>query len=102
MWVKHHIKIRLNEHKSVIRNFQPDIEEKTDKKRKQETTLAKHFYEYKHGVSQIRWQILERVSVKQGQDLKQKLLQLESFWIWTLQTQSPKGLNEEFNLTCFL
>eukprot|EP00079_Xenopus_tropicalis_P033236 XP_017947007.1 PREDICTED: uncharacterized protein LOC108645773 [Xenopus tropicalis] len=109
------IKTRLNEHKSTIRNYSPpkqeeitknssgadNTDQKNNKKRK-ETTLAKHFFDMGHRVSQVRWQILEKIEVNPGQDRKRVLLQRESYWIWALQTRVPRGLNEEFNLTCFL
>ncbi|XP_041428559.1 uncharacterized protein LOC121396962 [Xenopus laevis] len=104
------VRIRLNEHKSVIRNYKPETKEeskiahqkdKEKEKYKKETLLAKHYFEQGHNVAQLRWQILEVVRNDAGND-KTSLLRRESFWIWKLKTLWPKGLNENFSLTCYL
>ncbi|XP_041417084.1 uncharacterized protein LOC108715416 [Xenopus laevis] len=101
-------RVRLNEHKSVIRNFVPEMEgcdpaiSKKKDRIKKETLLAKHFYVQKHTVSQLRWQILEKITAPQGNEMKLALLKREAFWIWKLETVQPKGLNENFSLSCFL
>lgn len=66
-------------------------------KYKKETLLATHFSKHGHQVSHVRWQILEKVIVKQGKDKKKVLLQRECLWIWKLQSRHPRGLNAEFN-----
>ncbi|XP_041439648.1 uncharacterized protein LOC121400506 [Xenopus laevis] len=110
------IKTRLYEHKSTIRNYQlPAVGQTTlgtqatttDKekelvKTKRETLLAKHFFTHGQRVAQLRWQVLEKVMCKQGQDIKRALLQRECYWIWALQSRAPKGLNEEYNMSCYL
>eukprot|EP00079_Xenopus_tropicalis_P036647 XP_017950418.1 PREDICTED: uncharacterized protein LOC108647884 [Xenopus tropicalis] len=103
------IKIRLNEHKSTIRNYKPQSPSRMMKnvkskeiEKKRETLLAKHFFTHGHQVAQVRWQILEKINVKQGQEKKKLLSQRECYWIWLLQSRHPKGLNDEFNMSCFL
>lgn len=92
-----HIKTRLNEHKSVIRTFlkNPGKTEQ-DSKKKKETTLAKHFAEHGHTISDLKWRILETVNPgESNNELKRNLLKRETYWIHTLGTLAPQGLNEE-------
>ncbi|XP_041440147.1 uncharacterized protein LOC121400651 [Xenopus laevis] len=108
------IKLRLNEHKSNIRNYRPapllpqtslkslkNSDVRTERI-KPETLLAKHFFMQGHQVSQLRWQVLEKVIFKPGLDKKKCLLQRECYWIWLLESRHPKGLNEEYSMACFL
>uniref|UniRef100_A0A803JRB9 Reverse transcriptase domain-containing protein n=1 Tax=Xenopus tropicalis TaxID=8364 RepID=A0A803JRB9_XENTR len=105
------VKMRLNEHKSTIRNYKPPTQSpqrtiqtvrKKEIEKKRETLLAKHFFTHGHQVAQVRWQILEKIQVRQGQDKKKLLSQRECYWIWLLQSRHPRGLNDEFNMACFL
>lgn len=83
------IKTRINEQKSCIRTFK-------GQKRKikyGETTAARHFFEKRHTISEIKWVIVETVYGDDRQ-MKKRLLQREVYWITTLETLAPKGLNE--------
>ena len=88
---KRELKTRFSEHKSCIRN--------NDEK----SSVARHFNAVGHTVSSLRFQGIEVVNpLKRGGDRDRALLQREAYWIHTLQTEHPKGLNEELLLGCFL
>lgn len=60
--------VRLNEHKSNIRLYssrkqkEEQTEQTIDNKNKYgEITVAKHFFDFIHQVSVIRWQVIERI-----------------------------------------
>lgn len=72
---------------------------KEGKKKFGETTVARHFCEFKHNVSEIKWQIVERVEPKRGRDTGLQLR--ESFWINKLGTLVPNGMNENLYLNVF-
>lgn len=82
---------------------EPMVKNKFDegKKRLGETSVARHFFEARHNTTDLRWQIIEEINV----DItirERRLLQREAFWITTLETLTPLGLNEECNLSVFL
>ncbi len=35
-------------------------------------------------------------------DIAKRLLQREAFWMFYLKTMSPSGLNDDFDISCFL
>ena len=85
------IKTRFSEHKSAIRN------------KDEKSSVARHFNTVGHEVCTLRFQGIEVVNpLKRGGDRDKVLLQREAYWIHTLQTEHPKGLNEELLLGCFL
>lgn len=85
------LKTRISEHRSNIRNH--------DSK----SPVATHFSLAHHNVSTLRYVGIEQIQLSnRGGDVNNKLLQREAFWIFTLDTMSPKGLNEEFDLRPFL
>ncbi|OCT90662.1 hypothetical protein XELAEV_18019279mg [Xenopus laevis] len=84
------VRVRLNEHRSAIRNVKA-----------KPTSVSRHWAEYNHTISQLRWMVLEEVVLKSG-NVDQKPLQRETYWIWKLNTLAPRGLNEAINYTCFL
>lgn len=84
------LKIRITEHKSTIRNNNPN------------SSLAVHWNTARHTIAQIRFQVIEEVLPKSGRDLSCTLLRREAFWIKRLDTQSPKGINDKLDLSCFL
>ena len=85
------LKTRFSEHKSAIRN--------NDEK----SSVARHFNAVGHDVCTLRFQGLEVVNPsKRGGDRGKSLLKREAYWIHTLQTECPRGLNEELLLSCFL
>lgn len=102
------IKIQLNEHKSNIRLYKTRLEQEKQhskeepKKKFGETTVARHFLEYKHNVSEIKWQIVEQIEVRAHTDMGLQLLRRESYWINKLGTLAPQGMNENLNLNVFL
>lgn len=95
------IKLRLTEHKSVIRSFLRNPcnskgQTKDDKFKQKETSLARHFATSKHQVSDVKWMVLEEVwGCNSDADLKKRLLAREVYWIHSLNTLQPTGLNEE-------
>ena len=85
------LKSRISEHKSSIRN--------SDEK----SSVARHFVEAGHKVCSLRFQGIEKVDLpRRGGDRDKLLLQREAYWIHTLKTEFPNGLNEELLLGCFL
>lgn len=102
------IKLRLNEHKSNIKRYsQKTIKDNSDKKTIDtnksygESSVARHFFEARHGIAELRWQIIEEVYGDPTQ-IERNLLRREAYWITTLETLVPKGLNEECNLNVFI
>ena len=88
---KRELKIRISEHKSNIRN--KDVK----------SPVARHFNAVGHEVCSLRFQGIEAIQpLKRGGDRNKFLLQREAWWIHNLQTEHPKGLNEELLLGCFL
>ena len=85
------LKVRITEHKSNIRN------------KDEKSSIARHFNLVGHNVSTLRFQGIQVIPpLRRGGDREKKLLQQECFWIHNLQTEAPKGLNEEMLLSCFL
>ena len=71
--------------------------------RDEKSSVARHFNAVGHDVCTLRFQGIEVVNpLKRGGDRDKVLLQREAYWIHTLQTEHPKGLNEELLLGCFL
>ena len=83
------MKTRLTEHKSNIRT---NIST---------SPLAQHWWNSGHSIPQLRFQILESMP-GDVLDLHNRLLQREAFWMYSLDTLSPKGLNDRTELHCFL
>ncbi|KAL2084518.1 hypothetical protein ACEWY4_020036 [Coilia grayii] len=85
------LKTRIAEHRSNIRNH-------NDK-----SPVAIHFTAASHNVSSLRYIGIEHVkSPSRGGDVNSLLLKREAYWIYTLGTLFPKGLNEDFDLRPFL
>lgn len=85
------LKTRISEHRSNIRNH--------DKK----SPVAIHFTQAQHNVSALRYLGIEQVKLtSRGGDINSLLLKREAYWIYTLETLNPKGLNEDFDLRPFL
>lgn len=85
------LKNRISEHRSNIRNHD------------QKSPVALHFAHAKHSVSSLKYTGIEKVnSPRRGGDMDTILLQREAFWIYTLDTLNPRGLNEDFDLRPFL
>lgn len=78
------LKQRISEHKSSIRRKDVNY------------PVAAHFLSFNHDVSSLRFCGIEKVSMPPGGDDIELLLQRrELFWIFTLQTLSPMGMNDE-------
>ncbi|XP_056409510.1 uncharacterized protein LOC130329910 [Hyla sarda] len=98
------VKYRINEHRSAIRN----VKSKEDQSQVEigsklgETGVAKHFHEYGHKVSELRWLVIEEVEGESEEKIKRKLLQQEVYWIEAPNSLSPDGLNELCNFSVFL
>ncbi|OCT79358.1 hypothetical protein XELAEV_18026171mg [Xenopus laevis] len=61
-----------------------------------------HKLSNKHTVAQLRWNILEQVTTERGGNIRKRLLEREAVWIKRLDSLTPMGLNESFNMRCFL
>ena len=85
------LKQRISEHKSSIR------------RNDREYPVAIHFNDAKHDISSFRFTGIEQVQMPpRGGDLDLILKRREAYWIFTLQTLAPKGLNDEFMLNVML
>ncbi len=84
------LKTRIAEHHSTIRN------------QVSSSLVAVHFAEAKHNVSTLKYIGIESLKQpRRGGDLNSMLLKRELFWIFTLDTLSPRGLNEDFDIRPF-
>ena len=87
MWVKHHTSLnreRMSEHKSTIRRNDRNY------------PVAVHFNDFKHDISSFKFQGIEKVTLpERGGNIDEILNRREVYWIYTLQTLFPKGLNAE-------
>lgn len=95
------IKIRLTEHRSRIRTYKQE-NEKVEKGKIGENTVARHFFEMRHAGSELKWTIVEQIYGQDNAQIKTRLLQREVYWIVTLDTKSPNGLNENCSCNVFL
>ena len=85
------LKQRMSEHKSSIR------------RNVREYPVAAHFNDANHDISTFFFIGIEQVSLpKRGGNLDLLLRQREAYWIHTLQTLAPKGLNDELLLNVML
>ncbi len=81
------LKQRISEHKSSICCND------------REYPVAVHFNDARHDISSLRFCGIEKVSPpRRGGDHDLLLKCREAFWIYSLQTLSPKGLNDELPL----
>lgn len=85
------LKTRISEHRSNIRNHDT------------RSPVAVHFTQASHNVSSLRYIGIELVKQPaRGGDINSLILRREAFWIYTLDTLAPKGLNVDFDLRPFL
>ena len=85
------LKIRLNEHRSSIKRA--DIT----------SPVARHFSDLGHKVDDLKCIGIEKVWLnRRGGNHERLLLQRECYWIHTLKTLFPMGMNEECNMSPFL
>ena len=89
---KRALKTRIAEHKAAIRNNNMDY------------AIARHYAKAQHGsAATLKFWGIEKVSpLPRGGDMVNKLLKREAYWIFSLNTVEPNGLNEELSLSCFL
>ena len=81
----------MSEHKSSIR------------RNDREYPVAVHFNDCKHDISTFRFIGIELVKLPtRGGNHDALLKQREAYWIHTLQTLHPKGLNDELLLNVML
>lgn len=65
--------------------------------------VAVHFIKQNHQVHEMKGMVIEHVPpLNRGGDRNRRLLQRESFWIYTLDTVTPRGLNINFGFHCYL
>ncbi|CAJ0954909.1 unnamed protein product [Ranitomeya imitator] len=84
------IRDRVSKHKSTIRCQNLLL------------PLPYHFHALKHNISQLRFQVLEHVPMqRRGGDRILMLKKREAYWIHTLDTLSPRGLNRDYELSAF-
>ncbi|KAL2087323.1 hypothetical protein ACEWY4_018382 [Coilia grayii] len=88
---KRFLKTRICEHKSSTRNHD------------EKSSVARHFNRQNHSTKDLKYMGIEAVQApRRGGDRDNLLLKREAFWIYTLDTLIPKGMNEEIVLSCFL
>ncbi|XP_077151982.1 uncharacterized protein LOC143815994 isoform X1 [Ranitomeya variabilis] len=81
-----HVKDRIASHKSTIRCGKTWL------------PIPDHFVTFKHSVAQLKFQIIEQVPRPRRGGNHIKLLKArETFWIHTLDTLAPRGLNREID-----
>ncbi|CAJ0958837.1 unnamed protein product [Ranitomeya imitator] len=81
-----HIKDRISSHKSTIRCSKTWL------------PLPDHFLKNHHSIAQLKFQVIEQIDrPRRGGDRVRTLKQRESYWIHTLDTLEPRGLNREIN-----
>ncbi|XP_069613227.1 uncharacterized protein [Ranitomeya imitator] len=62
-----------------------------------------HFNNHGHNVSQLQFQVIEHIPpIRRGGDRVARLKRREAFWIHTLETLHPLGLNRDYDLASFL
>lgn len=78
------LKICINEHKSCIRRYTQknasDIKGDENRSKYGEASVARHFLEFSHHVSDLRWQIVEEVFGNDESQIKTCLCQREVYW----------------------
>ena len=85
------LRTRITEHRSNIRTGD------------ERNPVAAHFKKAGHNLNNLRYVGVEKVEKPpRGGDLDRLLLQRETYWIYFLNTMSPDGLNEEFDIKPFL
>ncbi|XP_041938453.1 uncharacterized protein LOC121699946 [Alosa sapidissima] len=92
------LRIRINEHRSAIH------------RQDNRSSVARHFSMAEHKMSDLEVVGIEHLSPSRrslspshrSRDMESKLRQCEASWIFYMGTLSPGGLNEDFDLTCFL
>lgn len=79
------IKCRIIQHKSTIRRALTDL------------PVPAHFIEKGHTVSQLRYRVIDGIPrSRRGGDRQQALKKRELFWIYSLDTLFPKGMNVDY------
>ena len=86
----HPLKQRISEHKSSIRR--KDVK----------YPVACHFNNHSHPISSLRFQGIEQITLQRGGDVDRSLCQRELYWIHTLESLQPLGLNEDFDMSVVL
>lgn len=82
--------MRISEHRSNIRNHDTKV-------------LSPCTLHRLHSVSALHYCSIEAIKPRRrGSDVKFLLLKREAFWIYTLGTLAPHGLNEDSDLRPFL
>ncbi|XP_077163796.1 uncharacterized protein LOC143831932 [Paroedura picta] len=86
------IRVRIQEHQSRLRHRITDA------------PMVTHFMEKGHKPEDLLFFGLEQISTvgHHKMDINKILRQRESFYIYSLETMSPKGLNTNLELSCFL
>ena len=85
------LKTRITEHRSAIRRRDPS------------SPVAVHFNKEGHTASSFHYMGIEAVKCpRRGGDIDTLLLRRELFWVYTLNTLSPNGINEDFSIRPFL
>lgn len=102
------VKVRVNEHKSNIRQYANKLiseQQSQDIKKKHkfgESSVARHFHEHQHHVSDLKWLVLEQIYEEESYIVSKKLLQRETYWIDKLETLVPNGMNEICNYNVYI
>lgn len=68
-----------------------------------DTSVSRHVWENHGGKQCFSFQGIEKVRRHiRGGDWDRNILQRETFWIYSLGTESPRGLNEQLNFTSYI
>ncbi|OCT92437.1 hypothetical protein XELAEV_18015492mg [Xenopus laevis] len=87
------IKTRIKEHRGKICHFKQGSPTGT--------AVSRHFNAANHKHTQLKWMVLEVIQPAQrGGNIRQYLLQRDSFWIKRLDTLHPLAIND--SVKCYL
>ncbi|CAJ0937840.1 unnamed protein product [Ranitomeya imitator] len=85
------VRDRISKHKSTIRCNNLLL------------PVPHHFSTHGHTISQLRYQVIDSIPPqRRGGDRIALLKKREAFWIHTLETLTPKGLNRDYDLLAFI
>lgn len=95
---KEYVGITIHEFRRCVGEHYGDICHKRD------TPLSRHMWSCQNGnISDLKFMAIDHIRPNICRGNRHKtLLQKETFWIFTLRTMFPQGLNEQLQFNCFI